>query len=264
MSGNADQFDEVARIAPLVDDWLRETRRPRHPAQLIELLDGVTLVPDAVGLDIGAYAGAWSRAIAEAKACRMIAIDVVFHPLRTVPDGVLAVNGDACSLSLRDRSVDLVWCRDTLSMVADADAAISEMARVTRVGGTLVLYTALPTARLEPLERDELVRDLALPAWWLAGSGAVRAALDASSFTVVHEERYSPEFQESQLLERNDELLHDLVVRARLERASGELERKVTRQWARRFRAWADWPLYLLLGKLETRAWVAVRHETRS
>ena len=50
---------------------------------------------------------------------------------------------------------------------------------------------------------------------------------------MVHEERYSPEFQEAALLDGGGDLIHDLVVRARYERERAALEALVTPPWAR-------------------------------
>lgn len=50
-------------------------------------------------------------------------------------------------------------------------------------------------------------------------------------------------------------LLEDLVVLARLEGEREAFEAIAPGPWAARVRAWNSWAIYLLLGKLETRAW---------
>jgi hypothetical protein len=95
-----------------------------------------------------------------------------------------------------------------------------------------------------------------MPAWWNDGRQPIDRAIAAAHLDVVHEERISPENQETALAERNAELLDDLALLARLERSPAALEQVVGAAWTRRIRAWSRWPLYLLLGKLETRAWV--------
>jgi demethylmenaquinone methyltransferase / 2-methoxy-6-polyprenyl-1,4-benzoquinol methylase len=61
------------------------------------------------------------------------------------------VAGDALVLPFRDRAFDAVTISFGLRNVADPDAALAEMLRVTRPGGRLVIceFGHLPTARLD-------------------------------------------------------------------------------------------------------------------
>lgn len=49
-------------------------------------------------------------------------------------------SGDARALPLEDGSFDVVYSRLMLQYVAERDVAVAEMARVTRPGGTVVLF----------------------------------------------------------------------------------------------------------------------------
>jgi len=81
-------------------------------------------------------------------------------------------------------------------------------------------------------------------------------AVAAAGLDVILVERRSPEHQESALLHADPELLHDLAMLGRFERELPAIEALTSPVWSARFRAWAAWPVYLLLGKLETIAWV--------
>jgi demethylmenaquinone methyltransferase/2-methoxy-6-polyprenyl-1,4-benzoquinol methylase len=74
------------------------------------------------------------------------------------------VAGDALRLPLRDASFDAVTCSFGLRNVADPDAALAEMFRVTKPGGRLVIceFGHLPSRRLDAIYGRYLMA--ALPA----------------------------------------------------------------------------------------------------
>jgi demethylmenaquinone methyltransferase / 2-methoxy-6-polyprenyl-1,4-benzoquinol methylase len=80
------------------------------------------------------------------------------------PGPVRFVAGDALRLPLRDASFDAVTCSFGLRNVADPDAALAEMFRVTRPGGRLVIceFGHLPSRRLDAIYGRYLMA--ALPA----------------------------------------------------------------------------------------------------
>ena len=258
MSGDAsDQFEEVGSVAPLVEQWLAETRAPRTPVALLDLVEEVRPDPGTVGADLGAYSGAWASQIVDRYGCHMIAVDIAASPLAAADRSkVRPVNADLQRLPFLTGSLSLVWCRDTLSMIPDVWTACAEIARVLHRGAGAVIYTAVTTARLEPLERSELIEALAMPSWWKDGRRPIDDAMARAGLDVIRVERRSPEHQESALLNAEPELLHDLAVLGRIEREASALEALTSSVWAARFRAWSAWPVYLLLGKLETVAWV--------
>jgi SAM-dependent methyltransferase len=97
-----------------------------------------------VVLDIGCGAGEFSAALVEAGV-RPIAVDVAREALRRarglVPDldARLWVAGDP--LPLDDGSVDAVWAGEVVEHVADVAPWLSELRRVLRPRGTLLLTT---------------------------------------------------------------------------------------------------------------------------
>jgi SAM-dependent methyltransferase len=62
-----------------------------------------------------------------------------------VPDGDFR-EGDLAALPVDDRSVDLAVCALALEHVADLEGAVSELARVVRPGGRIVLSDLHPAA----------------------------------------------------------------------------------------------------------------------
>ncbi|TDC76427.1 methyltransferase domain-containing protein [Streptomyces hainanensis] len=100
--------------------------------------------PGARVLDVGAGPGHIAEAVLRARsAAQVVAFDG--NPERLAsggPDGAgpLRRSGDARALPFDDGSFDVVYSRLMLQYIAERDVAIAEMARVTRPGGTVVLF----------------------------------------------------------------------------------------------------------------------------
>ena len=251
------QYDEVARIYSLVDEWLSTTRPARHPSALLDLVDHVAPPAGTVAADLGGYDGRWAELLEARFRCRVLPVDIAAVPLPMAQArGLSPVRADMQRLPFAAATLTLVWCRDALSMVPDPVSVVHEIARVLAAGGGAVIYTALTTPRLEPVERREFLAALDAPSWWGEGRVPIDEAVASAGLEVVHEERFSPEHQEAALREAAPEVLKDLVILARLHREHEALERLAPGPWTARVRAWSAWAPYLLLGKLETRAWV--------
>src|SRR5271166_364747 len=140
-------FDAVAERYDLLNDVLSlgQCRRWRSiVARLVSARSG-----DLV-LDIAAGTGTSSRAFT-ASGARCVACDFSLGMLRVgaaKPAGLVSfVAGDALTLPFADASFDAVTISFGLRNVADPDAALAEMLRVTRPGGRLVIceFSHLPS-----------------------------------------------------------------------------------------------------------------------
>ncbi|MGW3359707.1 methyltransferase domain-containing protein [Streptomyces bungoensis] len=111
----------------------------RYIAEHVRPVDGPVL-------DLGAGAGRWTAVIAETVGAeRLIALDSAL-PMLTVLRGRLpevpSVLASAAELPFDDASVGAVVCWNALqAFYADAGAAIAEVGRVLRPGGTFTLMT---------------------------------------------------------------------------------------------------------------------------
>ncbi|MFE2939023.1 class I SAM-dependent methyltransferase [Streptomyces sp. NPDC059255] len=123
----------------------RLMRKVDSDAWVAEYLPAVTR-PGAAVLDVGAGPGHLAAAVARRwpQAC-VTAFDG--NPERLalgadLPGGeaVRRRSGDACALSFPDGSFDLVYSRLMLQYVAERQRVVAEMARVTRPGGSVVLF----------------------------------------------------------------------------------------------------------------------------
>lgn len=95
-------------------------------------------------LDLGCGAGEFSAALADAGA-QPIGVDVAAEALRRaaqrVPGLDLRLWRDGEPLPLDDASVDTVWAGEVIEHVADVAPWLSEVRRVLRPRGTLLLTT---------------------------------------------------------------------------------------------------------------------------
>lgn len=147
-------FDAVAQRYDLLNDVLSlgRDRWWRHA-----VAKAVAAQPGDHVLDLAAGTGTSSLVFAEAGA-RVAACDFSLGMLgvgarkhRAHPGALRFVAGDALRLPFRDGSFDAVTISFGLRNVADPDAALTEMLRVTRPGGRLVVceFSHLPSSPLD-------------------------------------------------------------------------------------------------------------------
>lgn len=95
-------------------------------------------------LDVGCGEGQLTAAIASAR-CRAVGIDVAEEPLRRArarhPELELLRLADGEAWPFSDASFDVVWAGETVEHVADTAGWLSELRRVLRSGGSLLLST---------------------------------------------------------------------------------------------------------------------------
>ena len=97
-------------------------------------------VAGACAADVACGTGRWARFLAAAGA-RVLSIDLCHEMLRRAPKP--AILADARRLPLPDASVDLAICAFALSYVG---TSLSELARITRPGGTVLVSDMHPAA----------------------------------------------------------------------------------------------------------------------
>jgi ubiquinone/menaquinone biosynthesis C-methylase UbiE len=98
--------------------------------------------PSVRVLDVGCGEGHFAAALARAGA-EVVAVDVAVEPLRRAlaraPDLDVRLVEPEGPLPFEDSSFDLVWAGEVIEHVADTSRWLSEVRRVLRSGGTLLL-----------------------------------------------------------------------------------------------------------------------------
>ena len=159
-------FDLVADRYDLLNDVL-SAGQDRIWRRVVA--EAVAAGPGDLVLDLAAGTGTSSRTFTRSGA-RCVACDFSLGMLRAgarkPAPGVSFVAGDALDLPFRDQSFDVVTISFGLRNLADPDAGLAEMLRVTRPGGRLVVceFSHLPRRRLDALYSRYLATALPLVA----------------------------------------------------------------------------------------------------
>jgi 2-polyprenyl-3-methyl-5-hydroxy-6-metoxy-1,4-benzoquinol methylase len=132
-------WEAIPEGLPPADAHLREAFLLEQVAAMGELVGRVPRVLD-VGCGEGFFAAALVRAGAE-----VVAVDVAAEPLRRArsnrPALDLRLVEPEAPLPLEDASFDVVWAGETIEHVADTAQWLSELRRVLRSGGLLLIST---------------------------------------------------------------------------------------------------------------------------
>jgi len=155
-------FDNVAERYDLLNDAL-SLGMDRHWRKVVAQAVGAG--PGDLVLDLAAGTGTSSRAFITAGA-RCVACDFSVGMLsvgaRKPAARLRFVAGDALALPYADSVFDVVTISFGLRNVADTEAALAELLRVTRPGGRLVIceFSHLPVKRLNAAYEQYLTRVL--------------------------------------------------------------------------------------------------------
>jgi demethylmenaquinone methyltransferase/2-methoxy-6-polyprenyl-1,4-benzoquinol methylase len=169
----AAMFDSLAGRYDLLNDVL-SLGQDRHWRRVVA--EAVDAGPGDVVLDLAAGTGTSSRAFTGAGA-QCVACDFslgMLHAGASKPAArVSFVAGDALRLPFGNESFDAVTISFGLRNLADPDAGLAELLRVTRPGGKLVVceFSHLPGRRLDAVYSRYLAAALPLVARRVAGNG---------------------------------------------------------------------------------------------
>jgi ubiquinone/menaquinone biosynthesis C-methylase UbiE len=178
-------------------------RQDRLAAETSERLRGLlALTGEERALDVGTGAGALAVALAPLVR-EVVAVDIVPELLeqarRRVPENVSLVEADATALPFERASFDLAACSKTLHHVPRPELVLSELTRVLRPGGTMLVVDQLapgdPLAAIE-LNRFERARDPSTTR--VLADVDLRGLFDANGLVL----RRSSSFREQRDLER--------------------------------------------------------------
>lgn len=91
-------------------------------------------------LDVGCGKGRFARVLYERyPQSRIAAFDLAEAMLKFVPEGVSPCAGSMTALPFRTESLDCAYATESLEHAVDIEAAVSEMCRVIKPGGRIVI-----------------------------------------------------------------------------------------------------------------------------
>lgn len=244
-----------------LDALLSESLAPRSQDWLLELAVPL-LTPESRLLDIGCRDARHLIPLVERSGCTGIGIDPVDGNIARAKAAVSAAGLDD-RIEIRhgvmeksreaDSSVDVIWCRDVITVVSDIAAGFAEAARVLKPGGAAVIYSVFKTERLEPRETAAL-----RPLGNADGNferPRVERAFEQAGFRVERWEEIGTEFREYDE-ERTKPISDNLLRLARLRRRRDEIIQKFGQEKYDLAEASLHWLAYLMLGKFEPAAYV--------
>jgi malonyl-CoA O-methyltransferase len=110
-------------------------------------------------LDAGCGRGRFARALAEERPdLRLVGVDLSDALLERAPDCLERRRGSLLDLPCADAEFDLAFCIEALEHVVDGRAAVRELARVARPGGTILIVD-------KPAERSGALATQAWERW---------------------------------------------------------------------------------------------------
>jgi len=125
-------FDADAAMFP--EEIAREDGRYRLVAETLQDLGAARV------LDAGCGRGRYLRRLATEfpDAC-LVGLDLSECMLAALPDGIGSLSGSLLSIPEEDHRFDLVYCVEALEHAVDVHAAMRELLRVLKPGGTLLI-----------------------------------------------------------------------------------------------------------------------------
>jgi SAM-dependent methyltransferase len=236
---------------------LDESLGPRGPELLYDLVATLGLERGSFVVDAGCGDGRHAFELARRFGFRVLAIDPVERGSWVKGDGASFAVGTVEAMPVESETVDLVWCRDVLELVADLEAACRELARVLRPGGRALVYSMCATDWLEPGEAERLWRAIdVVPR--NTDPAVLEAALATAGLTIDELVIIGSDWGEH-AQETTGKPGRLLLHAARLLREPDRYAERFGRQAYEIRLADCLWHVYAMVGKLERRAYVLTR-----
>ncbi len=240
-----------------VYDTLDQSLSPSGPDELFEIA-GALLETGFVVLDAGCRDGAHLVELAQRFDITGVGVEPVPLHIERARAMVEAASlaqrieiheATIQSMPIRDNSIDLVWCRDVFEQVDDVTGALDQLARVTKPGAPMVLFTTVMTDAMSTDERLMMRHHMGnieqnLDRTWL------EARFTDAGFDIDTVRSIGTEWREHGE-ERSQPLSKAMLRLARLRRRSDEIIAEHGLAIFQHVEANLHWELFQMLGKLE-------------
>ncbi|MGD2043418.1 MAG: class I SAM-dependent methyltransferase, partial [Acidimicrobiia bacterium] len=241
---------------------------PRPSSSIFDTFESLGIGPTDTVLDIGGRAGRHGLIMAERFGCRVVSVDpapanikdgeraVAEHEYGHLVEVVL---GTIEQIPADDGAFTFVFSRDMFAHVTDADAALSECARVLAPDGAMVFHQVFATHLLEPIEAEQVFGHTAAVPERFSADGFEQAALNAG-FDIEDLEVVGSEWHEAS--QEAGTAPNYLLQVSRLRRAQDALIDEIGEVAYRVVYGNALWSINQILGKLESRVYVLRKSQT--
>jgi SAM-dependent methyltransferase len=264
-------YDAFERVEDSFLKALDVSLESRGPDLLYDLVAGLSLPPGASVIDVGCGEGRHTLTLAERFGFSVRGLDPIRRHVEVANDHLAAATervprldervrfeiGVAEDLPFEDASVDLVWCRDVLVLVAAIERAYREFRRVLVDDGHVLVYqSSFATDKLDRREAESLsnlgiVQTSADPARTEAAMAAAGLRIDQQMEVGIE----WAEWSEEQTGTKSRRLLHT----ARLLRASERYIEQFGKPAYDIMLADCLWHIYHMIGKLSARVYLLSR-----
>lgn len=242
------------------------SRAPRSTELLYEAARESGLTKQSVLLDAGSRDARHAIRLVHEHGCTAIALDLLPDLIDQARDAIAEAGlaerittlvGPVGDIDLPDDSVDAIWFRDVMSLVADVPSALGEFRRILKPDGWVLIYSTVATDRMSELEAAELYphhgivaanMDQALVEGWFeaAGFDITRREIIGSESREVEEESGDAEFP----------VAGDMLRIARMQRDRERFVEQFGEENTNIALAASYWGPYQFLGKLQPTMWV--------
>lgn len=245
---------------------LDQSLTPRPSDFLFEFADRAGFGRATRILDAGCADGGITVKLAEKFGCYVDGVDYDEILLATARKRARAANVEGRvhfsqapfeELPYKDGEFDAIWCREVVYHVHNLPAALAEGHRVTRPGARLVIQTCVETESMDPRDAERIYGELTLVARNMR-EPELLAMLDAAGWDVRERLLVGSEIKEYRE-ESEGQVSRALMRLARLLRRWDDFTAEFGEDVCLRARAFYEWTVYQLLGKISVRFYLAER-----
>lgn len=240
---------------------------PRDADMLYTKFGDFELATNSLVLDAGCRDAQHTCRLVERFGLQAIGVDLVNFNIREahksiarqkLADRVTAIQANLEELPLADSQFDAIWCRDVLNHLPNLQSGLSELARVLKKNGRLLIYQTFATDLLEPREAAWLYESLAI-----VGQNMSPAYLEAcllnSGFCIDEIDPVQSEWREKWEEDGRNHTSKQLLRIARMKRNREALIAQVGEKDYTVELADCHWGVYQMLGKLCPTVYLATK-----